>query len=199
MPPLPRLLVITDGDLDERIFASPAIRSVVAVQYRAPTVTDRVFLSTARALKARCDAFAVPFFVNGRVDVALLVGAHLHLPAHGLQPIDARAQLGTGRWLSAAVHDEAEAIAAAGVDLALVSPVFGAGSKPLDQRPVLGVEGFERIARVLSCPAYALGGIDPSTVGGLVGSSAHGVAVVSALQRAADPAAVAAALVHAWT
>ncbi|MFP2933357.1 thiamine phosphate synthase, partial [Pyxidicoccus sp. 3LG] len=116
----------------------------------------------SRQLAALCAERGNPLFVNGRLDVALLVGAHLHLPAHGPTPEDVRPHLPPGRLVSVAVHDVAEARTAAGADLALVSPVFAPGSKPGDTRATLGPEGFLALAGGAAVPGPGRsGGITP--------------------------------------
>ncbi|MCI0574265.1 MAG: thiamine phosphate synthase [Myxococcaceae bacterium] len=191
---LPRLIVITDWSLPrERLFAALedlcTLGPRVALQHRAPDLPTRRFLEDARALKTLTSARGVPLFINGRLDVALLVEAHLHLPANGLLPADARAHLPAGRLISAAVHDTAEARHTHGADFALVSPVFAPGSKPGDTRAPLGPAGFATLASRLPCPAFALGGISPETAAAVPGAA--GLAVVSAILRAPHPRAIA--------
>ncbi|NOJ90111.1 thiamine phosphate synthase, partial [Myxococcus xanthus] len=108
---------------------------------------------------------------------------------------DVRPHLPAGRWISAAVHDMAEARAARGADLALVSPVFAPGSKPGDTRPSLGPEGFSALAAALPCPALALGGITPARAVTL--PDAAGFAVISSVLEADDPTAAARSLLAA--
>ena len=197
MPALPRLVVITDWRLpreqllhalDAALGAGPG----VAVQHRHPQAPVRLFLEEARVLAALCARHGSPLFVNGRLDVALRVGAHLHRPAGGLRPADVRPLLAPGRWVSVAVHDAREAAESAGADLALVSPVFSPGSKPGDTRPALGAGGFAALRATLPCPALALGGITPETARALRGAA--GFAAISGVLGAADPAAAARAL-----
>jgi thiamine-phosphate pyrophosphorylase len=156
-------------------------------------VSDRTFVEQARALAEVCARHGAPLFINGRLDVALLTHAHLHLPTAGLRAADVRAALPLGRLLSAAVHTAAEAQP---VDLALVSPVFRPGSKPLDSRPPLGVAGFEAVSADLPCPAFALGGISAANAGSL--GRAAGLAVISEVLHAPSPPDALARLVEAW-
>lgn len=202
MPALPRLLVITDWRLPRARLLEALERALevgpeVAVQHRHPEAPARAFLEEARLLAALCRKRGNRLFVNGRLDVALLVGAHLHLPARGLSVEDVRPYLPAGRWVSIAVHDADEARLARGADLALVSPVYAPGSKPGDTRPPLGPEGFQALAAALPCPALALGGVTPERAAWLTG--AQGFAVISAVLEAREPAAVARALLRAAT
>ncbi len=189
MSPPPKLVVITDWALGEtRLFhqlkAALGAGTPMAVQHRNPTVSTRIYFEQGQRLKALCDAHAAALFVSARLDVALALGAHLHLPSWALIPQSVRARLPVDRWLSVSVHDEAQAARAAGADFALVSPVFEkAGATPL------GPEGFRRLARALTCPAYALGGLTPARRAAL--PTAAGVAVISAVLGAQDPAAAA--------
>ncbi|MFY0566655.1 thiamine phosphate synthase [Archangium lansingense] len=190
-------MVITDWRLPRERLLTALERALevgpqVAVQHRHPEAPTRQFLEEARLLAELCRARGNPLFVNGRLDVALLVGAHLHLPAAGLTPAGIRPHLPPGRQVSVAVHDEQEARRAQGANLALVSPVFSPGSKPEDTRPTLGPEGFRKLAAALPCPALALGGLTPERASLLTGAA--GFAVISAVLEAEDPAAVARAL-----
>jgi thiamine-phosphate pyrophosphorylase len=191
-PTFPRLVLITDWEMGERALLEAVddvlpLGAAVAIQQRHPGAEGGELLREARLLAARCAHFGVPLFMNERVDVALLVGAHLHLPARGPDIADVRPFLPRGQWISIAVHDDAEAERARGADLALVSPVFGAGSKPGDTRPVLGVDGFAHLAQRLECPAFALGGIDAQRARHLPRDLTAGVAAISAVLRAPRP------------
>jgi len=199
-PELPLLIVITDWEIP-RLALLAALESAlslgpeVAVQHRHPGATDRAFLEEGEQLAMLCRRFDNPLFVNGRLDVALLLRAHLHLPSRGIQVADVRAHLQAGAWISAAVHDLQEALEANGADLALVSPVFAPGSKLTAPRPPLGPEGFGRLAKETPCPAFALGGIAPSNASLLHG--AGGFAAISSVLKARDPKAAANSLLNA--
>ncbi|RYZ36315.1 MAG: thiamine phosphate synthase [Myxococcaceae bacterium] len=198
MPSLPRLVVITDWRLPRTRLLSALERALeagpdVAVQHRHPEASGRLFLEEARLVADVCRGRAL--FVNGRLDVALLVGAHLHLTASGPSPRDVRPHLPEGRLISVAVHDAGEAEAAEGADLALVSPVFAPGSKPGDTRSTLGPEGFQALVARLPCPALALGGMTPERARTVPG--VRGVAVISAVLEAEDPREAARALLEA--
>jgi len=190
-PSLPRIIVITDWGIPrptllQRIHAALSLGPRVALQHRHPGAPIRLFLEEARALADLCRESHNPLFINGRLDVALLVDAHLHLPSQGLVPSDVRAHLPKDRWISASVHNLDEARKAQGADIALISPVFPAGSKVSDDRPPLGVEGFGRLAAAVDCAPFALGGIGPQSAASLRGA-AVGYAAVSAVLQSPDP------------
>ncbi|MFN0062233.1 MAG: thiamine phosphate synthase [Myxococcaceae bacterium] len=198
MDSLPRLVVITDWTLDESVLLSRlaevlALGPRVGVQHRHPGASAKVFLEQGRKLAALCEKHRNPLFVNERLDIALLLNAHLHLPTHGPSVSDVRPHLLKGRWVSAAVHNIAELKASSGADFFLASPVFAAGSKVNDVRPTLGPTGFSALAKSTTTPVYALGGITADTARSL--PDAKGFAAISGILAAKDPAAAARTLI----
>jgi thiamine-phosphate pyrophosphorylase len=182
--PLPRLVLITDFSRGEAHLFSALQRALgagpgIAVQLRAPGLPMREVFAHAQKLKA----MGAELFASGRLDLALALDCHLHLPAAALSLSEVRAS--TKRLISCSVHDEAEARGAAGADFALVSPVWPAGSKPGDARTPLGPDGFAALARALPCPAFALGGV---TAARLQQLKPPGAAAISDWLDAADPA-----------
>ncbi|MDX2013918.1 MAG: thiamine phosphate synthase [Myxococcaceae bacterium] len=191
------VIVITDWALGrprllEQVASALEAGPGVAVQHRHVGVTDAQFYDEAQALAAVCARANAPLFINGRLEVALALGAHLHCTTRSLQPSEVRARL-AGRWISTVVHDADDDVT--GADLALVSPVFTPGSKVNDTRPPLGPGGFEAIARQLPCPAFALGGVSPASVLRL--QHVRGVAAISSVLEAETPRDVVAALLKA--
>lgn len=195
-PRLPALVIITDWSIDdllERIDDALAAGPRIAVQHRGPQLTGRALYELGLKLLQVCRRHGAWLFINGRLDVALALNAHLHLPASGMPVSLARQHLPPASLLSVAVHDEREAATAAGADFALVSPVFSPHSKPHDTRQPLGKAGFTALARTLACPAFALGGIDSEH---LVAGAA-GLACISGVLQASSPRAAAKALLAA--
>jgi thiamine-phosphate pyrophosphorylase len=192
-----RLLLVTDWSLGEKHLLGAleqvcALGTEVAVQHRHPEAPTRAFLQEARTLASLCARYNNRLFVNGRLDVALLVQAHLHLPVDGPTPSEVRPHLPAGTLVSAAAHDEAEVLRAAGADFLLLSPIFRPSSKPSDSRPTLGPAGYARLSARAGCPTLPLGGIRPDTLP-LLGP-VEAVAVQGAVLASLDPAGVARAL-----
>jgi thiamine-phosphate pyrophosphorylase len=184
------VIVITDWSLGREKLLTQVSRALeagpgVAVQHRHVGATDRSFFDEAEAIAEVCEKASAPLFINGRLDVALALGAHLHCTTRSLRPVQVRSRL-TGRWISTVVHAIGDDVTSA--DLALVSPVFAPGSKPNDRRATLGAEGFSAIARTLPCPAFALGGVSAQTAPRL--GQPAGVAAISSILEAEDPKAI---------
>lgn len=202
MTPLPfELLVITDWALPDcvaRVQAALRAGPGIAVQHRHPGATDRDFYEEGLRLREVCgDA---PLFVNGRLDVALALDAHLHLNERALRAREVRSLL-PGKLISAACHPASphpdplpHGGEGDGVDLWLVSPVFKPNSKR-DERAPLGPAGFHAFAERVSTPCFALGGITAERVATL--APVVGVAVIGEVMHAASPAHAAEALLRA--
>lgn len=172
-----------------------ALGPEVCIQHRDPGAPVRGFLERARWLAAVARHTGAQLAVNGRLDVALLVEAHLHLPVDAPRPREVRPHLPPDRWISAAVHSPEELAEAEGADAVLLSPVHPPGSKPGDGRPTLGVEGFRRLALAAPVPCFALGGMTPERLSAL--SHCRGAAAQTAVLGATDPAAMARAFLEA--
>jgi thiazole tautomerase (transcriptional regulator TenI) len=122
--------------------------------------------------------------------VALAVGADgVHLGRRGLPPADARALLGSGRWIGQSVRTPADA--EPGADFLLVGNVFATASHP--GRPGIGTEGLAG-----DPPRIAIGGVTPERVAELRQASAQGVAAIRGIWDAPRPAAAVESYLKEW-
>jgi thiamine-phosphate diphosphorylase len=203
MRPLPRLHAVTDAailaseDPGIRAAAIAATGPVTALHVRdhsaggarLAAVTTR-FLALARPPEAAV-------VVNGHPEIAQATGAQgVQLRAGDLSPRDARRVLGAG-WIGASVHsrEEAESAAAEGADFLLLGTIFESASHPGQQ--AAGVQLIRDCAG-LALPIIAIGGMNPGRARQCRDAGAYGVAAISALWLAPDPAAAALALLSPW-
>ena len=169
------------------------------VQLRQKTEGTRAFVEEARALVAALRPRGVPVIVNDRVDVALAAGADgVHVGQNDMRPADARRLLGPGAIVGLSVSNaaEARAVDAGVVDYVGVGPVFPTPSKH-DAAPALGLDGVADVCRLLSLPTVAIGGIDCENASEVLATGVQGVAVISAICLADEPAFSAARLAAA--
>jgi thiamine-phosphate pyrophosphorylase len=168
------------------------------VQLRDKLSETRAMVETARAIKAVLAPFGVPFVVNDRIDVALAAKADgVHLGPDDMAIEDARALLPKDAIVGLSIKSVAEAEAA---PLALIDYVGSGGvyatlSKAQKNAPI-GPEGLGRIVAALrrrapSLPVCGIAGIDASNAAAVIAAGADGIAVISALSLAPDPAAAA--------
>ena len=178
---LPALWLITDpGRIADPVAAAGRLPRGAGVIYRAFGRADSY--ETGLALAALCRRRGLVLLVGEDEALAARIAAHgLHLPERGL----ARGRFLRARhprWLlTGAAHSRAALAraATAGLDAALLSPVF-ASQSPSAGRP-LGRLRFAQLARGAGLPVYALGGVKAHTARGLAATGAAGLAAVEAL------------------
>ena len=167
-------------------------------QLRDKESPTRVLAARARALREALAPFGRPFLVNDRVDVALAAGAAgVHVGQEDLSPEDARRLLGPDAVIGLTVRsvEEAEAAPVELLDYVGVGGIFATVSKA-NPNPPIGLGGLTRIAGVLRGRApglaiCAVAGITAENAAAVIRAGADGVAVISALSKAPDPAVAA--------
>jgi thiamine-phosphate pyrophosphorylase len=171
------------------------------VQSRDKKSETRAMVERARAIKQALKPFGVAFVVNDRIDVALAAEADgVHLGSDDMPVQDARRLLGPNALIGLSIKSAAEAEAA---PLDLIDYVGSGGvyvtlSKEQKNAPI-GPAGLARIVAVLklragNLPVCGIAGIDAGNAAAVIGAGADGIAVISALSLAPDPAAAARAL-----
>ena len=123
--------------------------------------------------------------VNDRVDVAMACGADgVHLRGDSMPAVRVRRMTPDGFLIGRSVHSAEEAsVAAAGADYLVAGTVFPTTSKP-GHAALLGLPGLAAIARVVSVPVLAIGGMSVERASEVAGAGARGV---SAIGLFADP------------
>ncbi len=203
---LPILMLVTDralcGGADGLVAAVEAAVAggVDAVQLREKSLPPDDLLALARRLRTVTRDRAL-LLVNGPLDVALAAEADgVHLPEAA--PSVQRPQ--PGFLVGRSIHsmDAARRAAAEGVDYLVAGPVYPTRSHPGAEPAGLGLIG--EVCEAVHVPVLAIGGVTAERVPAVLraGPDVIGVAVISAVLAARDPAAAAAelreALVAAW-
>jgi thiamine-phosphate diphosphorylase len=187
----PRLIVVADlgyaGTEVRLLDALEALAPVatdprVAVQLRAKTLDEGHLEALAQMVRTRLPRSVL--ILNGPADLAARLdyeGVHwpeATLPDH-LPP--------EPRWQSSAVHDVDALRRAerAGVDAAVFGSVFVPGSKA---GTAAGTEALRAVCEAARIPVIAIGGVTPQRVARCLEAGAAGVAVVSGVLGARDPA-----------
>jgi thiamine-phosphate pyrophosphorylase len=205
VPTLGRLHLITDGRPGHDPLAllravRPLAGPDLVIQVRVPdTATDRQAYALATRAVALYAGTGTRCLVNDRLHVALAAGAAGgHVGADDLPVAVARRILGPEAVLGATARTPADAVAAAaaGADYVGVGPCFATETKT-GLPPPIGPDGVRRVAGTVDLPVVAIGGVTLASVPTLTAAGAHGVAVISAVSAAADPAAAVADLLKA--
>jgi thiamine-phosphate pyrophosphorylase len=159
-----------------------------ALQLRAKGMSDAARLRLARALKERCAKASVPFWLNDRLDLALLADADgLHLGQDDL-PISEARRLWGNRPLGLSTHTLPQASTAqiAGADMIGFGPIFGTRSKE-NPDPAVGLPGLREACTRVQRPVVAIGGITLAHAADIRRAGASYAAVIAAVCGAADP------------
>jgi thiamine-phosphate pyrophosphorylase len=206
MPIDPRLNAIVDperagGHDPAGLARRVAEGGATLVQLRDKNGETRAMIEMALAIKAALTPLAVPFVINDRVDVALAAAADgVHLGPDDMAAEDARALLGPDAIIGLSIKtvEAAETAPVGLIDYAGIGGVYATLSKEQKSAPI-GTEGFSRVAAALrrrapQLPVLGIAGIDASNAAAVIAAGADGIAVISALSGAPDPAAAARAL-----
>lgn len=186
------VIVNVSPDRDGRALADEVLRAGAPVlQIRAKGVDDRTRLALTEPLVERCHAHGARAVVNDRADVAVATAADgVHGGAEDL-PVEAlRRVVGAGRLVGGTARDAetADGCRRAGADYVGVGPVYATSSKRGLPDP-LGPGAVERVVAAVDLPVIAISGVTVERVPELLAAGAHGVAVISAIADADDPAA----------
>jgi thiamine-phosphate pyrophosphorylase len=172
------------------VVAAAVRGGVTCVQLREKQSDTRDFLAQALALKALLAPHGVPLVINDRIDIALACGAEgVHLGQSDMPVQDARRLLPPEVFIGWSVETAQDVAQSAHlpVDYLGVSPVFTTPTKT-DTKAPWGLEGLRQVRAATRLPLVAIGGIHTDNVQDVMRSGADGIAVVSALCAAADPA-----------
>jgi thiamine-phosphate pyrophosphorylase len=204
----PRILALTPGDLapgESRGILATIGRALEAglpgLLLREPRWSDRELLELARELRSACDGAGAWLAVHDRAHVALAAGADaVHLGFRSLAPALLRGVLGERVALGLSTHTGDDPDTWRAADYLVHGPLRATPSKqagtPAWREPI-GLDGLRDTCESTETPVLAIGGVRPEDVGPALDAGAHGVAVLSGILAAADPAAATRAYVEA--
>ncbi|NOV20931.1 thiamine phosphate synthase [Ensifer adhaerens] len=173
-----------------------ALNGATLIQYRDKTSSTREMIEQARAICAALAGTGVPFVVNDRVDLAIAAGAAgVHLGRDDMDATTVRSIMGDTAIIGLTVKNEADAqvAIASPINYACIGGVYETLSKHNPDPPV-GPEGFARLRAALlaakpDLPVGAIVSITAQRAAEVVAAGADGVAVISTIFAAVDPAA----------
>lgn len=160
------------------------------VQLRSKVLSDASLIRLGLKIKKVAEKNRKLFFMNDRMDLALVIGAdgvHLgqdDMPVRGARRL-AR-QAGRQVWIGKSTHHLKQALAAVreGADYIGVGPVFATPTKPGVKS--VGLRFVRQAALKIRIPWVAIGGIDLGNIRDVTAAGARRVAVVRAIFGAQD-------------
>ena len=152
------------------------------VQLREKELDEESFLQEAYEMKALCEKYGVPFFINDNVEIAIKCKADgIHVGQDDMEASNVRALVGEDMMIGVSVNcvEQALAAVAAGADCLGVGAMFSTATK-LDADNVT-FETLKAICNAVDIPVVAIGGITKENMMQLKGTGVDGVALVSAI------------------
>jgi thiamine-phosphate pyrophosphorylase len=203
MPAVGRLHLITDarpGHDALSVVAAALAAGADTIQVRVPdAMTDREAYELATRVLRMCRDADATCLVNDRLHIALAVGADGgHVGADDLPVHAARTVLGRDAILGATARDPETARRAVkdGATYLGVGPAYATSTKDGLPDPI-GSAGVAAVAQAVTVPVIAIGGVTAAKVEELSRANAYGIAVVGAINAAADPGKATAELLQA--
>ena len=174
------------------LIAGLAGAGVDMIQLREKEMEAGDILRTGAPIADACREAGVPFVLNDRPDLALALGAGVHVGQNDV-PVDVVRAIVPDAIVGLSTHEEGEIDAAIAlwdrIDYFAVGPVYETPTK--QGRPSVGLRLVRYAASRTDRPWFAIGGIDESTLGDVLDAGARRVVVVRAITEADDPIAAA--------
>jgi thiamine-phosphate pyrophosphorylase len=173
-------------------------KGVTFFQYRNKNGTRHEIYETALRLTRAIRTSEALFILNDHADIAAAVGADgVHLGQDDLPIEAARRILGPDALIGISTHslEQARAAQAAGADYIGFGPIYRTRTK--DAGAVQGLENLTAVAKAISIPVIAIGGINRDTIGDVMRAGTAGAAVIGAICGENDIPLAAAELISA--
>jgi thiamine-phosphate pyrophosphorylase len=186
---LPRLYPILDTALLEarqceiEIVAGAMLDAGARIlQIRNKGHWTRILFEQASRVARLCEQAGATLIINDRADIALLLGAGLHLGQDDIPPRDARLLLGEGPPLGYSTHNAEQLVAASSEPASYLAlgPMFPTQSK-INPDPVVGISHLRDWRRLTTKPLVAIGGITRGNAPSVLEAGADSVAVIGDL------------------
>ncbi len=178
------IYAVTDRRLHPHLSLVDAVEAsikggVTVVQLREKDSSGKTFLESAIALKDLTARYDIPFIINDRIDIALLVGAGLHIGQDDIPLTEARRLLPTATiGVSVSTVEQAVVAEREGANYLGVGSLFPTATK--QDATCMARATLEQIRKAVRIPLVGIGGITETNVPEL-GSLVDGYAVISAL------------------
>lgn len=183
-----KLYFITDSTgMDEASFLEKVEQACKAkvdlIQLREKTGSDRDLLALAQKVKAIADRYEIPLFIDDRIDIAMIVGCHVHLGQTDIPIKYARRLLPAGTMIGATAKTVEQALQAEkeGADCLGVGAIYPTTTKVVTI--LTEVSTLKEICGAVKIPVYAIGGLNKDNLHVLKGAPIEGICVVTAIMK----------------
>ena len=178
------------GRTIEQVLETAFVAGVKGVLLREKDLPDKELLLLAQRVRDLSLRHGVKMLVSTRADIAVAVGADgVHLPSEGVSLKAAREVVGVERYIAVSTHSLAQALQAEdeGADFLTFGPVYRTKSKEKFGEPK-GLGALEEVCKKVRIPIFAIGGMNQENAAEALNRGAFGIAAISAVMAAEDPA-----------
>lgn len=165
---------------------------VSCIQLRMKNSSKDIIAHTGKQILMLLAGKNIPLIINDHVDITQMIDADgVHLGQQDDSVQQARRDLGSNKIIGLSIENiqQAEICKNYAVDYFGVGPIFPTNTK-VNAAPPLGTSALKQIVTVLQKPVIAIGGINPTNVTSLISTGVSGIAVISTILTAKNPANV---------
>ncbi|MFQ5964561.1 MAG: thiamine phosphate synthase [Candidatus Scalinduaceae bacterium] len=158
-----------------------------AIQLREKTISDGEFISLAREIHDITIKNRTLLIINDRINVAMEVNADgVHLGQHDISISEARDIIGNEKIIGISTHSLVQARNAqkGGADYVAIGPIYPTKTKK--HEPHVGITVLQEVAKEITIPIIAIGGITLENLDEVLNAGITGVAVCSAIISSKD-------------
>jgi thiamine-phosphate pyrophosphorylase len=162
---------------------------ITMLQLREKQRDIREVIEQGKKLRQLCDEYRVPFIVNDRVDIAIVLEADgIHVGQTDIPAVEVRKLIGNDAIIgvSAGTPTEAKRAMEEGADYLGVGSIYATSTKKDAGAPV-GVEWVGEVRNIHDVPIVGIGGIHAKNASDVIRAGADGIAVVSAIIQHENP------------
>jgi glucokinase len=150
------------------------------LQLRHKGFFARDVFEDAQRVAGLCRAAGALFVINDRADIAMLLGAAVHLGQDDLAPADARKMMNTVIGLSTHNEQQLRSGDLEPANYLAIGPIFPTRSKQ-NPDPVLGLDRLRSLRAITRKPLVAIGGITRENAPAVFEAGADSIAVIGDL------------------
>jgi thiamine-phosphate pyrophosphorylase len=161
---------------------------VKAIQLREKDLPAKSISNLAQEIQQICKRTGAKLLINDRFDIAGAVGADgVHLTSKSLPIEIVRKYFNSDKLIGVSTHslEEARQAEDSGADFVLFGPIYPTPSKAAYGH-AQGLTKLQEVAKSVSIPVFAVGGMTPERAKKCVESEAFGVAVISSVMSTRD-------------
>lgn len=169
------------------VVASALKGGIKDLQLREKNLPLNDLFSLAKVLRQLTEKYGARLYINGRLDIALMVDADgVHLPEDGLPPNEVKARY-PHLLVGVSTHSLTSARRAEqdGADFITFSPIYKTPSKQ-QYGPPQGLDKLGEVCKAVNIPVLALGGINLEHIPAVQEQGAHGVALIRGIWDSSD-------------